>query len=112
MAIEMGAKTGLFEADGATEAWVRARSTAPYAPVAPDPDAGYALVREYDLAAIGPVVARPGRVDDVVPIEAVAGHAASPARSSGPAPTAGSRTCGTPRESSGAGGSTPRCGSS
>jgi 3-isopropylmalate/(R)-2-methylmalate dehydratase large subunit len=73
MAIEMGAKTGLFEADGATEAWVRARSTAPYAPVAPDPDAGYALVREYDLAAIGPVVARPGRVDDVVPIEAVAG---------------------------------------
>jgi 3-isopropylmalate/(R)-2-methylmalate dehydratase large subunit len=73
MAIEMGAKTGLFEADGATEAWVRARSAAPYAPVAPDPDARYALVREYDLDAISPVVARPGRVDDVVPIAAVAG---------------------------------------
>jgi 3-isopropylmalate/(R)-2-methylmalate dehydratase large subunit len=69
MAIEMGAKTGLFEADGATEAWVGA----PYAPVAPDPDARYALVREYDLGAIGPLVARPGRVDDVVPIAAVAG---------------------------------------
>jgi 3-isopropylmalate/(R)-2-methylmalate dehydratase large subunit len=73
MAIEMGAKTGLFEADGATEAWVRARSAAPYVPVAPDPDARYALVREYDLDAISPVVARPGRVDDVVPIAAVAG---------------------------------------
>jgi 3-isopropylmalate/(R)-2-methylmalate dehydratase large subunit len=30
-------------------------------------------VREYDLATIRPVVARPGRVDDVVPIETVAG---------------------------------------
>jgi len=73
MAIEMGAKTGLFEADARTEAWVRERSRAPYEPVAPDPDARYTLVREYDLAAIGPLVARPGRVDDVVPIEAVAG---------------------------------------
>jgi 3-isopropylmalate/(R)-2-methylmalate dehydratase large subunit len=73
MAIEMGAKTGLFEADARTEAWVRERSRAPYEPVAPDPDARYTLVREYDLAAVGPLVARPGRVDDVVPIEAVAG---------------------------------------
>jgi 3-isopropylmalate/(R)-2-methylmalate dehydratase large subunit len=73
MAIEMGAKTGLFEADARTEAWVRERSRAPYEPVAPDPDARYTLVREYDLGAIGSLVARPGRVDDVVPIEAVAG---------------------------------------
>jgi 3-isopropylmalate/(R)-2-methylmalate dehydratase large subunit len=73
MAIEMGAKAGIFEADAATDAWIRERTAAPYEPVAPDPDARYALVREYDLATIGPVVARPGRVDDVVPIETVAG---------------------------------------
>ncbi len=73
MAIEMGAKTGMFEADARTDDWVRARSQAPYEPVSPDPDARYTLVREYDLATMGPVVARPGRVDDVVPIEAVAG---------------------------------------
>ncbi len=73
MAIEMGAKTGLFEADARTETWVRERSRAPYEAVAPDPGARYTLVRDYDLARIGPLVARPGRVDDVVPIEAVAG---------------------------------------
>jgi 3-isopropylmalate/(R)-2-methylmalate dehydratase large subunit len=73
MAIEMGAKTGMFEADARTDEWVRARSQAPYEPVTADPGARYTLVREYDLATLGPVVARPGRVDDVVPIEAVAG---------------------------------------
>ncbi len=73
MAIEMGAKTGIFEADARTEAWVRERSQVPYERVVPDPDARYTLVREYDLSTISPVVARPGRVDDVVPIEAVAG---------------------------------------
>jgi 3-isopropylmalate/(R)-2-methylmalate dehydratase large subunit len=73
MAIEMGAKTGLFEADAKTEAWVRERTPAAFEPVAPDPEARYARLREYDLGAVSPVVARPGRVDDVVPIEAVAG---------------------------------------
>ncbi len=73
MAVEMGAKAGLFEADARTEAWLRERSAAPSEPVAPDPDARYALVREYDVSAVSPRVARPGRVDDVVPIEAVAG---------------------------------------
>jgi len=73
MAVEMGAKAGLFEADARTEAWLRERTDAPSGPVAPDPDARYALVREYDVSAVSPRVARPGRVDDVVPIEAVAG---------------------------------------
>jgi 3-isopropylmalate/(R)-2-methylmalate dehydratase large subunit len=73
MAVEMGAKAGLFEADGATEAWIRARTDVPFEPVAPDPGARYLAVREYDVAAVSPRVARPGRVDDVVPVEAVAG---------------------------------------
>jgi 3-isopropylmalate/(R)-2-methylmalate dehydratase large subunit len=73
MAIEMGAKTGLCEADPVTDAWVRARSAAAYEPVAPDRDARYSLVREFDLEAVSPTIARPGRVDDVVPIEAVIG---------------------------------------
>jgi 3-isopropylmalate/(R)-2-methylmalate dehydratase large subunit len=73
MAIEMGAKTGIFEADAATHAWLHERSAAAYEPVAADPDAHYTFRREYDLGRISPFVARPGRVDDVVPIEAVAG---------------------------------------
>jgi 3-isopropylmalate/(R)-2-methylmalate dehydratase large subunit len=69
----MGAKAGLFEADRTTEAWIRARTGAAFEPVAPDPDARYLAVREYDVSAVSPRVARPGRVDDVVPVEAVAG---------------------------------------
>jgi 3-isopropylmalate/(R)-2-methylmalate dehydratase large subunit len=73
MAVEMGAKAGLFEADARTEAWIRERSEAPFEPVAPDLDARYVEVREYDVSAVSPRVARPGRVDDVVPVEVVAG---------------------------------------
>ena len=73
MAVEMAAKAGLFEADAKTEAWLRERTDVPLEPVTPDPDARYALVREYDVSTFSPCVSRPGRVDDVVPIEAVAG---------------------------------------
>jgi 3-isopropylmalate/(R)-2-methylmalate dehydratase large subunit len=73
MAVEMGAKAGLFEADQATEAWIRARTGEAFEPVAADPGARYLAVREYDVLSVSPRVARPGRVDDVVPVEAVAG---------------------------------------
>jgi 3-isopropylmalate/(R)-2-methylmalate dehydratase large subunit len=73
MAVEMGGKAGLFEADRATEAWIRARTGAAFDAVTADPGARYLAVREYDVSAISPRVARPGRVDDVVPVEAVAG---------------------------------------
>jgi 3-isopropylmalate/(R)-2-methylmalate dehydratase large subunit len=73
MAIEMGAKVGLMEADEKTEAWVKEHSTLPYAPVTADPDAVYAKVKEYDVSNLEPQVAKPHTVDNVSPIGEVAG---------------------------------------
>jgi 3-isopropylmalate/(R)-2-methylmalate dehydratase large subunit len=73
MAIEMGAKAGLMEADAKTEAWIKAHSNRVPQPVAADADAVYAKVKEYDASKIGPQVARPHTVDNVSPIEEVEG---------------------------------------
>ncbi|MDD3927643.1 MAG: 3-isopropylmalate dehydratase large subunit [bacterium] len=73
MAIEMGAKAGLMKADAKTEAWVKAHSDRAPQPVAADPDAVYAKVKEYDASKIGPQVAKPHTVDNVSPIEEVEG---------------------------------------
>lgn len=73
MAIEMGAKVGLMEADHKTEAWIKEHSSLPYTPVVADPDAVYAQVKEYDVSGLEPQVAKPHTVDNVSPIGEVAG---------------------------------------
>ncbi|HPF21228.1 MAG TPA: 3-isopropylmalate dehydratase large subunit [Syntrophomonas sp.] len=73
MAIEMGAKCGLMEADEKTVAWVNAHSNKPFTPVQADPDATYARVKEYNVSKLEPQVAKPHTVDNVSPIGEVAG---------------------------------------
>jgi len=73
MAIEMGAKAGLMEADEKTAAWLRRFTDREYQPVSADADAAYARVLEYDVARLEPQVARPHRVDNVAPLSQVAG---------------------------------------
>jgi len=73
MAIEMGAKVGLMEADEKTRAWVEQHSKRPFAPVKADPDAIYARVKEYDVSKLEPQVAKPHTVDNVSPVTEVAG---------------------------------------
>ncbi len=73
MAVEMGAKAGLMEADDKTIAWLSGRVTRPFTPAAPDADAVYERVEEYDLSALTPQVAEPHRVDNVRPVEEVEG---------------------------------------
>ncbi len=73
MAIEMGAKCGLMEADDKTIAWVKEHSQREFEPVKADADAIFAKVLEYDVSNLLPQVARPHTVDNVVPITAVAG---------------------------------------
>jgi len=73
MAIEMGAKAGLMEADDKTLAWVKGRASRPFEPVFSDPDARFERVLEYDASKIGPQIAKPHKVDNVVPIEEVVG---------------------------------------
>jgi len=73
MAIEVGAKAGLMAADDKTLAWYEGRGSRVPAPVAPDPDAEYCCELDYDASTIGPQVAKPHSVDNVSPIEEVAG---------------------------------------
>jgi len=73
MAIEVGAKAGLMAADAKTVAWFEGRGERTPAPVAADADATYCCELTYDASAIGPQVAKPHSVDNVSPVEDVAG---------------------------------------
>ena len=59
MAIEAGAKNGIFIPDAITEDYVRTRAMRPYKFYTSDPDANYAQVVEIDVSQIEPQVAFP-----------------------------------------------------
>ncbi len=59
MAIEAGAKAGIFPFDEVTKAYVDARVTKPYTPVEPDADASYVQTVTIDLSELTPVVSFP-----------------------------------------------------
>ena len=73
MAIEMGAKSGLMEADEKTFDWLSRFTQKKFVPVKADADAVYAVVKEYDVSKLEPQVAKPHRVDNVSPISEVLG---------------------------------------
>ena len=66
MAVELGAKAGIFPFDAVTAGWLKNRTESTYEPVQPDADATYAGVLEVDLGAVVPQVALPHRVDNVI----------------------------------------------
>ncbi len=73
MAAEMGAKNAFVAPDDKTRAWLAGRFTVPYQEIHPDPDASYVQVLRYDVSDLVPQVARPHRVDNVVPVSEIAG---------------------------------------
>jgi 3-isopropylmalate/(R)-2-methylmalate dehydratase large subunit len=73
MAVEMGAKFGIMEADETTLAWIKGRSSRTAQPTAADRSARYVETREYDFSGLGPQIAKPHAVDNVAPVEQVAG---------------------------------------
>jgi len=73
MAVEVGAKAGLMEADETTLAWVKEHSQKEIHPVSPDPDAKYEKIINIDVSSLTPQVAKPHRVDNVSSVEDVAG---------------------------------------
>jgi 3-isopropylmalate/(R)-2-methylmalate dehydratase large subunit len=73
MAAEMGAKNGYVAPDDLTRAWLAARTDVAYRQVHPDPDAAYARVLPYDVSDLVPQVAKPHRVDNVVPVTEIEG---------------------------------------
>ncbi|MBU2009364.1 MAG: 3-isopropylmalate dehydratase large subunit [Chloroflexi bacterium] len=74
MAVEAGAKVGLFPSDETTHSYLRARGREKDShPLSPDPDAHYVNSLEVALSRLEPMVARPHRVDNAVPVEEVKG---------------------------------------
>lgn len=75
MGIEMGAKAAAFEVDARTVEYLDSIGVdrGGYEPVWADPDAGYSRRLDFDLAALGPMVAKPHAVDNVAPVEEVEG---------------------------------------
>ncbi len=73
MAAEMGAKNAFVAPDATTRSWLANRTNTPYQEVHPDPDATYAQILHYDVGDLVPRVAKPHRVDNVVPVAEVAG---------------------------------------
>jgi 3-isopropylmalate/(R)-2-methylmalate dehydratase large subunit len=65
MAVEAGAKAGIFPADDVTREYLLAQGRgADYQSIGPDPDAEYEQTVQIDLAALEPTVARPHTVDN------------------------------------------------
>jgi 3-isopropylmalate/(R)-2-methylmalate dehydratase large subunit len=75
MAVEAGAKNGIFPVDGATKSYLASRVNRPYAAVAADPDAEYARTVTIDLSSLVPTVALPHLPENVKPAAELAGVA-------------------------------------
>ena len=71
MAIEAGAKAGIFRVDGKTLQYVKGRANRSYKTYEPDDDAGYARVIEYDVSKIEPQIALPHLPSNVKPVSQV-----------------------------------------
>ncbi len=73
MSVEMGAKAGIFPADGKTLAYLAARTRKPLLPVEADADARYSREITLDLSSLSPRVARPHAVENVSDLNSVLG---------------------------------------
>jgi 3-isopropylmalate/(R)-2-methylmalate dehydratase large subunit len=71
MAIEAGAKAGIFHVDKKTRDYLKGRATRKYTEYRSDPDAVYAQVIEYDASTIEPQVAFPHLPSNAKPISQV-----------------------------------------
>jgi 3-isopropylmalate/(R)-2-methylmalate dehydratase large subunit len=73
MAVEMGAKCGLMEADHKVLRYVRRHSKRKPKPVKADEGADYAEVKEIDISKLSPQIARPHTVDNVEDVRKLKG---------------------------------------
>ncbi|MBM3132095.1 MAG: 3-isopropylmalate dehydratase large subunit [Chloroflexi bacterium] len=71
MAIEAGAKAGIFRVDKTTLDYVKSRAKRPFTVVEPDADAQYEKIIEYDASKIEPQVAFPHLPSNAKPISKV-----------------------------------------
>ena len=73
MAIEAGAKAGIFRVDNKTQIYIKYREKRSYSVYEPDGDAQYAQILEYDVSDIEPQVALPHSPANTKPVSQVGG---------------------------------------
>ena len=73
MVVDAGAKTAIMEYDNKVEQWLRNKTKVKYNPVYADSDALYAQKIKVDVSVLTPQISCPHSVDNVSPIEKVAG---------------------------------------
>ena len=74
MAVEAGAKVGLFPSDKATQSYLREQGRGErYIPLAPDPNATYENIIEVDVSRLEPTVAKPHTVDNTTLVQELKG---------------------------------------
>ncbi|MDR0511914.1 MAG: 3-isopropylmalate dehydratase large subunit [Treponema sp.] len=73
MAIEAGAKNGIFPVDDLTREYLKGKISAPYTEAIADADASYSRVIKIDLADIESLVAAPHLPSNVKPVRELAG---------------------------------------
>ncbi len=71
MAIEAGAKVGIFRIDNKAQLYIKPRAKRPYAVYEPDNNAEYSQVIEYDVSSLEPQVALPHSPANTKPISQV-----------------------------------------
>jgi len=71
MAVEAGAKAGIFRVDNKTQLYIKSRAQRPYAVYEPDGDAEYSQRIEYDVSDIEPQVALPYSPANTKPVSQV-----------------------------------------
>ena len=71
MAVEAGAKTGIFRVDNKTQLYTKSRARRSYLVYEPDNDAEYSRVVEYDVSNIEPQVAMPHSPDNTKSVSQV-----------------------------------------
>ena len=71
LSAEMGAKAGMVAYDETTKEWLDSRIQGDYEPLFADENAEYEKTYEYNLEDLGPQVACPHSVDNVVPVDAL-----------------------------------------
>lgn len=71
MAIEAGAKAGVFYADAKTLDYIKSRAKRPYTIYEPDENAEYTKIIEHDVSEIEPQVASPNSPANTIPISKV-----------------------------------------
>jgi len=74
MAVEAGAKVGLFPSDSITQRYLKDQGRGEqYIALAPDPDATYESTIEINATQLEPTISQPHTVDNVAPVKEVEG---------------------------------------